>query len=54
MLDAVGAAILGHGHESIRRAVKEQVDGYVAMARGFEPEVPAAAARRGTSIPVRR
>src|SRR6266404_4164766 len=26
LLDAVGAAILGHGHETIRRAVKEQID----------------------------
>jgi len=26
LLDAVGAAILGHGHEAITRAVKEQID----------------------------
>jgi glutamate-1-semialdehyde 2,1-aminomutase len=39
LLDAVGAAILGHGHESIRRAVKEQIDEAILPLMATELEV---------------
>jgi len=39
MLDAVGAAILGHGHESITRAVKEQIDEAILPLMATELEV---------------
>ena len=39
LLDAVGAAILGHGHESIRSAVKEQIDEAILPLMATELEV---------------
>ena len=39
LLDAVGAAILGHGHESIRSAVKAQIDEAILPLMATELEV---------------
>ncbi len=39
LLDAVGAAILGHGHEAIRRAVKQQIDEAILPLMATELEV---------------